>query len=248
MGGMANWNRKRIAGWAAAIVLSIWLPIALAQNYFRYNAYILPVCGLALALLCTLLILTGKKASEKIHAFHQGFGIRRPLEYFLIIAGIGGLLLLVLGGGEWYAIRKSTEHVAELKKSDSRITENFHPEEPKNPPVADSHSSSPHQSDNHPGPATTKGSIKKNKLLSAVKTEPEKGNKEIAPSTPPSTTQPGSISQSNSGGINVQQGTTGNNSPIINSPITVGDVPKSISPQDMSALTSYFLNAKTKPK
>jgi len=35
------------------------------------------------------------------------------------------------------------------------------------------------------------------------------------------TTTPGSITQSNSGGINVLQGTTGPNSPIINSPVTV---------------------------
>jgi hypothetical protein len=229
-------------------MLSIWLPIALAQNYFRYNAYILPVCGLALALLCTLLILTGKTVSEKIHAFHQGFGTRKPLEYFLVIAGIGGLLLLVLGGGEWYVIRKSAEHVAELKKSDSRVTQNLRPEVPTNPSVPDSHSSSPPQSDNHRAPVTTKDGVKKNRLLGAVKTEPEKGNKEAAPSTPPNTTRPGSISQSNSGGINVQQGTTGNDSPIINSPITVGNVPKSISPQDMSALTSYFSNAKNKAK
>jgi hypothetical protein len=95
---------------------------------------------------------------------------------------------------------------------------------------------------------TPKEGAKKNNVMSTAKTEPEKGNKEIAPSTSPSTAQSGSISQSNSGGINVQQGTTGNNSPILNSPITVGDVPKSISPQDMSALISYFSNAKNKAK
>jgi hypothetical protein len=58
----------------------------------------------------------------------------------------------------------------------------------------------------------------------------------------------GSISQSNSGGINVQQGTTGNNSPIINSPVTVGNLPKAIQPQDMDALKTFFLSAVTKAK
>src|SRR5205814_4930858 len=47
---------------------------------------------------------------------------------------------------------------------------------------------------------------------------------------------------------NVQQGTTGANSPIINSPITIGDIPKSVSPQDMATLTSYFLSARNKSK
>jgi hypothetical protein len=56
------------------------------------------------------------------------------------------------------------------------------------------------------------------------------------PTSPPSA-QPvpgaGSLVQSNSGGVNVQQGTTGINSPIINSPITIGDTPKAITPVDM---------------
>ncbi len=58
----------------------------------------------------------------------------------------------------------------------------------------------------------------------------------------------GSISQSNSGGINIQQGTTGNYSPIINSPITVGDIPKAISPENMKELVSYLKTATNKAK
>jgi len=54
--------------------------------------------------------------------------------------------------------------------------------------------------------------------------------------------------QSNTGGINIQQGTTGADSPIINSPITVGNIPKAISVQDMVALKKYFLDARSKSK
>jgi hypothetical protein len=61
-------------------------------------------------------------------------------------------------------------------------------------------------------------------------------------------TAPGSISQSNSGGINVQQGTTGSNSPIINSPITIGDLPKTIQLQDMDTLKRFFRSAPNKAK
>jgi hypothetical protein len=53
------------------------------------------------------------------------------------------------------------------------------------------------------------------------------------------------LQQSNSGGINIQQGTTGENSPIINSPITVGEVPKRISPADLATITQYLANAKS---
>lgn len=58
----------------------------------------------------------------------------------------------------------------------------------------------------------------------------------------------GSLVQSNSGGLNVQQGTTGDKSPIINSPITIGNVPKDISPQDVISLTKYFSNAPIKAR
>jgi len=44
---------------------------------------------------------------------------------------------------------------------------------------------------------------------------------------PPPKPSPGSIQQSNSGGINVQLGTTGDYSPIINSPITINPQPPS---------------------
>jgi hypothetical protein len=57
-----------------------------------------------------------------------------------------------------------------------------------------------------------------------------------------------SVAQSNSGGINIQQGTTGADSPIINSPITVGNIPKAISVQDMVVFKKYFLGAKSKAK
>lgn len=53
-------------------------------------------------------------------------------------------------------------------------------------------------------------------------------------------------SQVNSGGVNIQQVTTGNGSPIINSPITVGKVPTQLSEQHLAALTTFFLSAPNK--
>lgn len=63
---------------------------------------------------------------------------------------------------------------------------------------------------------------------------------------PPQPTPSGSITQSNSGGINVQQGTTGPDSPIINSPITIGNPPRGISPADMQNIVQFLQNAKAK--
>jgi hypothetical protein len=72
----------------------------------------------------------------------------------------------------------------------------------------------------------------------------EKAPVEREPHTPPKSGV--AIQQSNSGGLNVQQATTGENSPIVNSPITIGDVPKHISPGDMANLTNYLHAVKDK--
>jgi hypothetical protein len=58
------------------------------------------------------------------------------------------------------------------------------------------------------------------------------------------TTSSPRILQQNSGGINVQQATTGENSPIINSPVTIGNVPKHISTQDRLELGAFLANGK----
>jgi hypothetical protein len=46
----------------------------------------------------------------------------------------------------------------------------------------------------------------------------------------------------------VQQGTTGENSPIINSPITIGNIPKDISSQDMTAIVTFLSSAPAKTR
>jgi hypothetical protein len=69
------------------------------------------------------------------------------------------------------------------------------------------------------------------------------------PSAPiQSPTMKSSLFQSNSGGVNVQQGTTGDNSPIVNSPITIGSVPKDISPQEMDSIIRYLSSAPIKAR
>jgi len=114
----AKLDRKRIAGWLAAIVLSIWIPVAIDQAYFRYNAYILPVIGLVAAILYAFLIITSPNIAKKIHSFHSSFGTVHPWNYLAVIGASGAIIVVVLGIGEWYAIRKSKEHVATLKKTD----------------------------------------------------------------------------------------------------------------------------------
>jgi hypothetical protein len=54
--------------------------------------------------------------------------------------------------------------------------------------------------------------------------------------------------QNNSGGVNIQQGTTGQNSPIVDSPITVGEVLKRITPADMTTITGLLSSAPHKAR
>ena len=58
----------------------------------------------------------------------------------------------------------------------------------------------------------------------------------------------GAVEQHNTGGINVQQATTGQNSAIVNSPIVIGDVPRRISPEDANVLKTFLAGAKTKAR
>jgi hypothetical protein len=83
-------------------------------------------------------------------------------------------------------------------------------------------------------------------IVSTPTTRKEKTAMQVAP--PQSTLGASSVQQSNSGGINVQQATTGDSSPIINSPITVGDVPKRISAKDLVTITQYLEDAKAKTR
>jgi len=63
--------------------------------------------------------------------------------------------------------------------------------------------------------------------------------------TPTSPPVAPSVSQNNSGGINVQQATAGRNSPIINSPVTIGNVPKHVAQEDIEKLVEYLSKAKS---
>lgn len=85
-------------------------------------------------------------------------------------------------------------------------------------------------------------------VLNGVQAKPRKPRRQPAKSNPQSPVEvaPGSIVQNNSGGVNIQQGTTGTNSPIIDSPITIGSIPKDISEQDMNSIVTYLSSAPTK--
>lgn len=74
----------------------------------------------------------------------------------------------------------------------------------------------------------------------ALKERKGKGRKAAQPAPPVPASS--SISQSNSGGINVQQATTGENSPIINSPITIENRQRSLTDKQKDVLATFYAN------
>ena len=93
-------------------------PVAIDQAYFRYNAYVLPVVGLIAIVLYLGLALTSQRVRQKVHSLHSDF-IERPLIYALVVGSFLGLLILLLGAGEWASIQASKAHRAELHAKDN---------------------------------------------------------------------------------------------------------------------------------
>lgn len=115
----SKWNRKRIGALAAAFVLTICLPVAIDQGYFRYSSYFLPLGGLAAVVAYVGLCLTSKPVGRWLRGLHERFQ-NRPLAYLVIVGTMMAVIFLVLVGGATFAISKSREHVAELRRREQQ--------------------------------------------------------------------------------------------------------------------------------
>lgn len=231
------WNRERLLMIGTAVLMTIALPISIDQGYFRYNAYVLPILGLVAASLYIVFLLTMpavKEYGRQIHAVNRRIG--KCLGILLLV-----ILLCCLTEGFHVALDKSKTYVEEAHKADAatRVIQGA-PHPPMNltstPPatMATSPNANPlankHEEKSSPQ--------KPNNFSPVVTPQPLGQTPTVQVQTSPPSPPAGSIVQSNSGGVNVQQGTTGGNSPIINSPIVVGDVPRRISQVDMIQITN----------
>jgi len=103
-----------MATWAAAIVLTLALPVALDQGYFRYNPYILPILGLIAVLLYLGLAVTSGTCKKIIKYLY----LKSPRFSLIGFIVIGVTIVGLLGICEWFALRKSIDHVNELHAED----------------------------------------------------------------------------------------------------------------------------------
>jgi len=102
-------KRERIGALAGAILLTVALPIAIDQGYFRYNVWALPSLGLVTALLYLGFFVTGSRCWE-------WWNNRRGLTLVGIIIAV-----LAIVGAWWVALGKSKQHVAVLISKDNLV-------------------------------------------------------------------------------------------------------------------------------
>jgi uncharacterized membrane protein len=108
-------GRDRSAALAGAVLLTLAVPIALDQEYLRYNVWVLPVLGLVAALLYVYFIATSPWALSITKRF-----LRRSVFGCVIVIGIlSTIVLSFLVYGELWALEKSREHVAEVKAQET---------------------------------------------------------------------------------------------------------------------------------
>jgi hypothetical protein len=118
-------KRERSAALAGAIMLTIILPIAIDQGYFRYNPYALPILTLFATLLYLGFFFTSNFCKKLVHRIY----LRSPKLSIIGFTIVGIIVFSILGIGEWWGLQKSISHVSKL-----RVEDNPKPEQPKTPP------------------------------------------------------------------------------------------------------------------
>jgi hypothetical protein len=182
--------------------------LGLQAGWFNSLTWLAPwAWGTSGALWVWWLISHPKIEKEWLRGFHEkvGKGIH-PIRLALAL-----LVLLVIG----FVITALVRKPQQMAKTQDTITQSVPQQQTQSLPVVTA-------------PASPKTSHPKSHQQSKPSGPSTSGNNN--PTTQQSNsggintqqTSPGSINQNNAGGVNVLQGTTGPNSPIIGSPITVG--------------------------
>src|SRR5271165_1617653 len=117
-----NWSRERLAATAGAIIMTVALPIAIDQGYFRHSVYALPSSGLAAAITYVCLFATSQSCESLFNKLNNGFALRHQALGLLVVEISIVAVLALLAGAFWVAVKKSAEHVAEIRKAEGNTT------------------------------------------------------------------------------------------------------------------------------
>ncbi|WAC06217.1 MAG: hypothetical protein OS130_08030 [Thermodesulfobacteriota bacterium] len=108
-------KRKQSKKVAGGIILTLGIPIAFYQEYFKYNPYLLPIIGFVAILFYLWAFITW----DKFYKWEWYFYSRSKMISLVIFIVIGSCVGAMLGAAEWFAIHKSKEHVLSLKPEKS---------------------------------------------------------------------------------------------------------------------------------
>jgi hypothetical protein len=111
-----HWSRERWAASAGAAVLTIALPVAIDQGYFRHNAYVLPVLGLVALLVYLGLFVTSETCKSYALALKKRFEKRHRVHGLLIFACAGAFVGMLIGVCFWLALKESRKHIVEMDR------------------------------------------------------------------------------------------------------------------------------------
>lgn len=195
--------RKKIKQTAVAVgiflLITIGYPIAVDQKWVSYNPYILPTIVLVALCLFMIAVLHSDFAYRTLGNRVLTKGGLVTLATFM---GIGALSGVGLGAGYYWLLLISKTHINNLLSAE-KISK-----APQPPPPAPSQ-----QSATKSGEQPLEDSRSSSHTPSGTQPAPNKKK--------PDRHDAEAITHLGGAGVNVQQSTTGNNSPIVNSPITV---------------------------
>jgi hypothetical protein len=110
-------HRERWTALAGAILLTIALPIAIDQGYFRYNPYVLPWLSVGAALLYIGFAVTSRPVTRRLSLLIRKGTIMGPTLCIGLFAVTGALV----GTSFWLALQASKGHVAAEKAQAGEI-------------------------------------------------------------------------------------------------------------------------------
>lgn len=116
---LSNWSRERWAATAAAVLMTIALPIAIDQGYFRHSIYALPCLGLIAAVLYVFLFVTSSPCKSLFRWLCAVLGERHQAAGLIIADIIIVSAFVILTLGFWLALKNSGQHVADLRKAEA---------------------------------------------------------------------------------------------------------------------------------
>jgi hypothetical protein len=114
---MFGWSRRRAAALAGAILLTISLPIAIDQGYFRYSPYVLPCLSLVAVALYLGLFVTSLWVKSKLNWTIQRLPIIVSFFIFLTFAGVVGVLSW---SGFTLFLTSTKAHIAALRQNEGK--------------------------------------------------------------------------------------------------------------------------------